>query len=152
MTWKRGPCLPENSLYSGYPRRMREVTWKRYQRCLFKHISPICMRRPGEITRVSGCRSVFWSSGKLKRNLCGNFGALGLFLQSIGDVCDSVVSILPRYRCRLSLIMSWCSQVCRQGAIERTRVKPRGVYCPHAASTENKSTGTRPVNVCRETL
>lgn len=41
----------------------QEVTWKCYQRCLFKHISPICIRRPGEITCVSGCHGVFWSSG-----------------------------------------------------------------------------------------
>lgn len=41
----------------------QEVTWKCYQRCLFKHISPICILRPGEITCVSGCHSVFWSSG-----------------------------------------------------------------------------------------
>lgn len=40
----------------------QEVTWKCYQRCLFKHISPICIRRPGEITCVSGCHGVFWSS------------------------------------------------------------------------------------------
>lgn len=41
----------------------QEVTWKRYRSCLFKHISPICIPRPGEITCVSGCHSVFWSSG-----------------------------------------------------------------------------------------
>lgn len=41
----------------------QEVTWTCYQCCLFKHISPICIPRPGEITCASGCHRVFWSSG-----------------------------------------------------------------------------------------
>lgn len=58
---KAGLWFAENILYS--VSRMRGVTWKCDHCCLFKHISPVCISHPGEITRVSSCHSVLEHQG-----------------------------------------------------------------------------------------
>lgn len=63
---------------------MQGVTWKCDHCCLFKHISPVCISHPGEITLVNSCHSVSKHQGADVKDLRWLGCSVTLSLQSNG--------------------------------------------------------------------
>lgn len=86
---KAGLWFAENILHSIILSKMQGVTWKCDHCCLFKHIRPVCISHPGEITCVWAVAIVFRPTKVLMWKIWG--GALWHYL-SRAMVCRAVIT------------------------------------------------------------